>query len=276
MRSSASMRDMSMNRDETIDATEVWGRVQQFARIAKDHNSPIYTLGDKPVRNFITNVTETYIERKSDDGKKGKTHLLIRKSHIEDLWSQLVMHGRVRKGVAPYFASALLNGSLPELVKNEGSELILQQSRNGVPLSADILSLVERNIEATTKEALINARVGQGAFRSQVLQLWGQCCAVTQSITFEAIRASHIKPWRISTDQERLDANNGLPLTASLDALFDSGLISFEPSGNLVISPSMSAAERQIYLLDGRSLVKQPTAKTAEYLAFHRACVFRK
>ena len=250
------------------DAVNVWSRVQQFAREAKAEGLPIYTLGRNPIRNFITSVNETSIERRSDKGKKDQKHLLIRQSDIAKLWTRLAERGRVRKQDAHYFASALLHHALPEVVKNEGTELVLLQSHNEDKLLADILSLVQRNVDATTREALITARVGQGVFRSQVLQLWGQCCAVTHSTTLEAIRASHIKPWRISTDQERLDANNGLPLTASLDALFDSGLISFEPSGNLVISPSMIAAERQIYLLDGRSLAKQPTAKTAEYLAF--------
>ena len=80
-------------------------------------------------------------------------------------------------------------------------------------LAEDLITIAKRKeIESTTKETLINARVGQGPFREHVLQLWGKCCAVTRSLTLEAIRASHIKPWRQSTDEERLDPHNGLPL----------------------------------------------------------------
>ena len=49
--------------------------------------------------------------------------------------------------------------------------------------------------------------------------------------------ASHCKPWRDSTNEERLDGENGLLLTPSIDHLFDRGFIGFEDSGTLIISP---------------------------------------
>lgn len=144
------------------------------------------------------------------------------------------------------------------------------------PRIEDVLIISRKKIDSTIKAALVNARVGQGKFRSEVLELWGNSCAVTGSATSEAIRASHIKPWRHSTDDERLDPNNGLPLVASLDALFDTGLISFASSGPLIVSSVMAKSERQIFSLNSLSLTKAPPQKTAEYLAYHRASVFRK
>ncbi len=125
-------------------------------------------------------------------------------------------------------------------------------------------------ISATEKKTLIDARLGQGKFRESVLRKWGRQCAVTSAITERAIRASHIKPWRDSTNDERLDPDNGLPLLANLDALFDAGLISFEASGRMIISPKLSGAERKIFGIAGSSLTKRPTAKMAAYLADHR------
>lgn len=143
-------------------------------------------------------------------------------------------------------------------------------------LIEDVRIIVRKKIEPTTKEALVSARVGQGIFRAQVLELWNDRCSVTRSATVAAIRASHIKPWRYSTDEERLDPNNGLPLVASLDALFDAGLISFESSGDLIVSSVLSESERQIFGLNALSLTKTPTRKTARYLEYHRDSVFRK
>jgi hypothetical protein len=141
----------------------------------------------------------------------------------------------------------------------------------------DIEDVQRRPIPPTTKAALVNARVGQGAFREQVLELWGQCCAVTGSVTLNAIRASHIRPWRHSTDKERLDPYNGLPLLASLDALFDTGLISFASSGRLLVSGKLSATEKSIFgLHDKSSLKTKPTAKTDRYLDYHRKHVYCK
>ena len=82
-------------------------------------------------------------------------------------------------------------------------------------VAEDVNSTLKRkDIKPTTKLALVAARVGQGKFREDVLQLWGQRFAVTHSTTRDAIRASHIIPWCESTDVERLDPNNGIPLIA--------------------------------------------------------------
>ncbi len=127
-----------------------------------------------------------------------------------------------------------------------------------------------RNIGSTTKKALIDARLGQGKFRQSVLKRWGRRCAVTSSATDKAIRASHIKPWRECTNDERLDPDNGLPLIANLDALFDAGLISFDSSGQMIISPQMNLEEQKLFGIGDNSLTRPPTAKMAAYLAAHR------
>jgi hypothetical protein len=128
----------------------------------------------------------------------------------------------------------------------------------------------QQNVDLTTKRALRNARLGQGKFRTQVLRLWGNCCSATGSRLSEVIQASHIKPWRESSNLERLDPNNGLPLIASLHALFDAGLISFDSSGKLLTSAKLTKAEQEIFGTTGKSLRKKPNAKMAAFLAYHR------
>ncbi len=155
-------------------------------------------------------------------------------------------------------------------------EELSRQRTSYSTLIEDVRTIVRKDSESTTKDALVSARVGQGIFRAQVLELWDNRCSVTRSATVAAIRASHIKPWRYSTDEERLDPSNGLPLVASLDALFDAGLISFESSGNLIISSVLPESERQIFGLGSQSLTKTPTQKTALYLEYHRDYVFKK
>jgi putative restriction endonuclease len=153
---------------------------------------------------------------------------------------------------------------------------LAQQRTAESTLSDDLRALIKQNITSTIKEELINARIGQGIFRTKALKLWGGRCAVTNSKTLDAIRASHIKPWRSSTDKERLDPNNGLPLIASLDALFDAGLISFDESGKLIVSSMLQVKERHIFGIDNASLNRMPPQKTLEYLTYHRNHIFRK
>lgn len=160
-------------------------------------------------------------------------------------------------------------------------ELPVASAASSTPesIAADLVAIVnDQSTNPTEKETLVSARLGQGSFRRDVLKRWGQRCSVTASSTLEVIRASHIKPWRVSNDQERLDANNGLALVANLDALFDAGLISFDPFGTLIVSPQLDAAERQQFGLSGQSLHlrKEPSAATEVYLLYHRNNVFRR
>ena len=138
----------------------------------------------------------------------------------------------------------------------------------------DLKSILAKRGNETTKEALANARVGQGTFRAQVLKIWGAQCCVTGSTTLDAIRASHIKPWRDSTDDERLDPNNGLPLLATLDALFDAGLITFSPDGKLITSTRLDSKEKKVLGLSRLLLSRRPNDETADYLSYHREEVF--
>ncbi|HUE73463.1 MAG TPA: HNH endonuclease [Pirellulaceae bacterium] len=136
-------------------------------------------------------------------------------------------------------------------------------------------TITDTQIDVTPREALIDARVGQGRFRSSVLKLWDDSCAVTGSRLLEAVRASHIKPWRASSNKERLDPENGLPLVASLDALFDAGFVSFSDSGKLLMSSALPKSERELHGARDGSLRRKPAGKTGKYLTFHRAKVFR-
>ncbi len=135
--------------------------------------------------------------------------------------------------------------------------------------------LQDPELDPTTKERLVDARIGQGIFRAGVLNLWDHRCCVTGSTLREAIRASHIKPWRLSSNIERLDSSNGLPLLASFDALFDAGLISFSDNGHMVVSSMVNDTERIILDLAQKSLRKRPSERTAAYLAHHREVTFK-
>ncbi len=161
-----------------------------------------------------------------------------------------------------------------QLVQIKGRMNVDGAANLGTPrrLLHEDLEAVEtrRNLTVTQKKALVNARIGQGLFRAQVLSNWSGRCALTGCASSAVIRASHIKPWRDSTDTERLDPNNGLPLVASLDALFDAYLISFEDDGTLLVSKRLARADRTILIPKGMHLLKRPVKATLVYLQEHR------
>ena len=139
---------------------------------------------------------------------------------------------------------------------------------------ADLDALAARDLPPTKARRLVDARLGQGRYRRDLLERWSHRCAVTGCGVLPAIRASHVKPWRLSSDRERLDPQNGLPLLATLDALFDAGLIAFEGTGEMRVSTQLNAGQRTELDLP-RRLREAPSAKLIAYLSVHRERVFR-
>lgn len=128
-------------------------------------------------------------------------------------------------------------------------------------------------VPETTRKAIVDARVGQGQFRFELINLWRQC-AVTGCTIIQLLKASHIKPWRSSSNQERLDKFNGLLLSPLLDAAFDAGLISFEDGGSIIIMSAMSIELERLGIHQEMQL-KQVFPQHAPYLAWHRKHVYQ-
>ncbi|MDA1277967.1 MAG: HNH endonuclease signature motif containing protein [Verrucomicrobia bacterium] len=96
--------------------------------------------------------------------------------------------------------------------------------------------ILDADIPTTTRQSLIRARIGQGLFKERVSRIEHEC-RVTFVDNPAHLIGSHIKPWRESTNEERLHGANGLLLTPTADHLFDRGFISFEDNGDVLISP---------------------------------------
>ena len=129
-------------------------------------------------------------------------------------------------------------------------------------------------IPETTRLALIQARIGQGLFRLELMKRYNSSCAVTGIALPALLRASHIKPWAGSTNEERLDPENGLLLTPTLDVLFDRGFITFKKDGTVKICRQLdSSAKNQLGPII--NLACKPTLAQAIYLKYHAAHVYR-
>jgi hypothetical protein len=131
-------------------------------------------------------------------------------------------------------------------------------------------------IRETQRTALIQARRGQGLFRDNVRSI-ERACRVTKVARAEHLIASHVKPWRDSKNEERLDGENGLLLTPTVDHLFDKGFISFENNGELIISPVTDSVSLRRMGIDDHSPVNVGTFSEGQrrYLEFHRENVLR-
>lgn len=125
-------------------------------------------------------------------------------------------------------------------------------------------------IPETVRQALVNARIGQGGYRKRMLRLWGGKCAVTGCSIEQVLVASHAKPWVDSSNEERLDEHNGLLLSASIDRLFDAGLISFANDGDLLVSGRLKAKDLEHIGLNAEAKLRFLTDAHKPYLNAHR------
>ena len=132
------------------------------------------------------------------------------------------------------------------------------------------------NIPTTEREAIVKARIGQGKFREQLLAKYGSCIISGIDIS-KALVASHIKPWAVSTNEERVSVNNGLLLSATYDRLFDSGLITFANEGKLIISRFVSEENRnKLQIKSGQVYKLQSNVQMRNFLEYHNDVVFIK
>jgi putative restriction endonuclease len=122
--------------------------------------------------------------------------------------------------------SAKFEHLLPVCIKR--SEVI-----NDGEASEDILDVLASPLSDAEKQQEINARVGQGKFRDEVIRVWGsETCALTLTPVKEMLIASHIQTWRnCDNTAERLDGANGILLCAHIDKLFEKHRITFRKVG---------------------------------------------
>lgn len=164
-------------------------------------------------------------------------------------------------------------GYLYELNQEIGDKLCKQFN---IELGFEASSLInneQTNYKApdkTSRRGLVTSRIGQGEYRRRILERWNNTCAVNRSTIKEILIASHIIPWRDSTNKERLDVENGILLSPNYDALFDRHLISFEDNGQIIISRHIDQADLLLLGISGNEKIKALTAKNIEYLKRHR------
>jgi predicted restriction endonuclease len=141
-----------------------------------------------------------------------------------------------------------------------------------VDLQQDVNQIMDDpHLTPTEKKILINTRMGQGTYRRQLIDLW-HGCAVTGYRNTQMLVASHIKPWRESTPDEKLDKYNGLLLVANLDKAFDLGFISFDSHGKMMISRVLESPDA-LGIHEDMQVALLPDHQ--KYLGYHRNELFK-
>jgi predicted restriction endonuclease len=196
---------------------------------------------------------------------------LAEASGIDDRLLQRAMQIAGRAGPKETLAATIRNILPWKLVSDNLALTVAALTATGKPLAKKTIEVAV--VQPTTIQSLVDMRVGQDKFRASLEREWNGTCAVTGCGILQMLRASHIKPWETSTDLERLDSENGLLLTAHIDALFDEGLISFEDDGTMLLSRQIGIKDRMYFRLPGKLRVK-PSKRRQKFLNYHRDHIF--
>ncbi|WP_067279937.1 HNH endonuclease signature motif containing protein [Mitsuaria sp. 7] len=101
-------------------------------------------------------------------------------------------------------------------------------------------------LNATEKLVLAKARIQQSDYRARLLERWGHACSVSGLGRPGLLIASHIHRWTdCKTAKDRWSADNGLLLHPGLDKAFETGLISFDDDGRIILSEEAQGREVQ-------------------------------
>ena len=101
---------------------------------------------------------------------------------------------------------------------------------------------------------LVKPRLGQGAFRALVTDIYGRRCAITGERTLPALDAAHILPYAEGGEHE---AGNGILMRRDLHSLFDAGYVTVGEDLRFNVSTQIKEQfenGREYYALHGRGI----------------------
>ena len=141
----------------------------------------------------------------------------------------------------------------------------------------EVTSVIENyaNLQETERSAIVKSRIGQGLFRKELIKKYNSSCVITGINEKKLLIASHIKPWAVCTNVERLSVENGLLLSPTFDKLFDCGLISFADSGRILISSQLSVdVVSKLHISESDTFNLKASQELKQNLEYHRDVVF--
>lgn len=165
------------------------------------------------------------------------------------------------------------NRSENNLHIQQNQELIQDINQQEIDLINQVQNLP--NLTQTEKNQIVASRIGQGYFRRTLILECG-FCPITQVDETPLLIASHIKPWKVSDNTERINPKNGILLTPTYDKLFDKGYISFSDDKRLLVSTILSDENKQkLNVVHDTVYPLLPTNGREQFLNFHRNQIFK-
>lgn len=139
--------------------------------------------------------------------------------------------------------------------------------------------LKERNrllqiVAIMESEAKSKIQKGEQRFHRALSPVWNNECAICGIDSPDLLKASLAKPWKDSTEEEKLDPYNGILLCHNHDALYQKGYIAFDGQGKIHISDRLHEQDYDKYLIHQKIRINRQE-ENKKYFKWHKKNVLK-
>jgi putative restriction endonuclease len=164
----------------------------------------------------------------------------------------------------------------------ESEQILAEKQNQTIETKFNELLFDLKNLKGETKIREVKTRVNQSVFRQMVIANYSCQCAITGIDIPDLLFASHIIPWS-KNEQERLNPENGICLSALYDKAFDKGLIGFDKNFQVVFSINLKKNTGKDYFVKYFALIEKATLQMPQkylpkqdFLQWHLDMIFEK
>lgn len=169
-----------------------------------------------------------------------------------------------------------------ELLIFESENILAEKENVTIETKFNELLFDLKDLKGETKLREVKTRVNQNVFRQIVVANYSSKCAITGIDLPELLFASHIIPWSKNED-ERLNPENGICLSALYDKAFDRGLIAVNEKYQILISEKLKKKKDADYYgkyfasIENQLLISpQRYFPKKEFIQYHLDEIFNK
>jgi putative restriction endonuclease len=164
----------------------------------------------------------------------------------------------------------------------ESEKILAEKQNQTIETKFNELLFDIKDLKGETKIREVKTRVNQSVFRLMVLANYNRQCAITGIDIPDLLFASHIIPWA-ANEQERLNPENGICLSALYDKAFDKGLIGINANYEVVLSVNLQKNKGKDYFVKYFAPIEkvklqmpQKYLPKQEFLEWHLETIFEK
>jgi putative restriction endonuclease len=168
------------------------------------------------------------------------------------------------------------------LFKNPGSTILAEKENVTIESKFEEILFDIKDLKGETKLREVKTRVNQNVFRQIVVANYSGKCAISGIDLPELLFASHIIPWS-KNEEERLNPENGICLSALYDKAFDKGLIAINEKYNILFSDKLKKSKETDYFakyfapIENQLLISpQRYFPKKEFIQYHLDEIFNK